>query len=77
MLRPRPRSRAPSEMSLKHFHVFFIATSLGLMGFGVYWSVQRALAGEPQPVFLASSTLGLVLGLGYLRWFTRHYGALK
>ena len=33
-------------MSLKHFHVFFIATVLALMAFLAYWSGQRALINE-------------------------------
>lgn len=55
-------------MSLKYFHLFFIATTLGLMAFVVYWG-----SGRHSNPLLISAAAAIVLGLGYLRWFLRKY----
>ena len=60
-------------MSLKHFHVFFIATSLGLMGFLLYWTGGRALSGAGSWIALLAPGAGFALGLIYLVWFLRKY----
>ena len=63
-------------MSLKYFHVLFIATTLGLMAFLAYWAAQRQLAGESQRSALVCAGAGFILGLSYLRWFLSKYRAL-
>jgi hypothetical protein len=52
-------------MSLKHFHVFFILTSLGLMAFLASWFSDRNQA--------AAGLCGVafVVGAAYLRRFLR------
>lgn len=60
-------------MSLKNFHLVFIAASLGLMAYLLYWARQRAMAGESQWLATAAGAGGLAAGLGYLRWFLRRY----
>ena len=59
-------------MSLKSFHLFFIATVLGLMAFCARWA-----AGEGSKGLLAVSAFGFLGGLSYLRWFLRKYRALR
>lgn len=59
-------------MSLKSFHVVFIAASISLMGFLAAWSGKQSAAG-----LMAVSILGLAASLGYLAWFLRHYRALR
>lgn len=63
-------------MSLKHFHLVFIAMTLGLMAFLAYWSRLMWLDGAPQPGMAAASAAGLAAGLSYLAWFLRKYRAL-
>ncbi len=64
-------------MSLKHFHVVFIALVLGLMSFISYWSGSRLLSGQDSAGLLAASAVGFLAGLAYLRWFFKEYRALK
>lgn len=64
-------------MSLKHFHLFFMACAAGCMAFSAQWGRQRMAAGEPQTLLLAASAAGLLLCLGYLRWFVLHHRTLK
>ncbi len=59
-------------MSLKSFHLFFIATVLGLMAFASYWSLNAGSKG-----LLIVSAGGLAAGLGYLRWFLRAHRSLR
>ncbi|MBI5629503.1 MAG: hypothetical protein HY921_01325 [Elusimicrobia bacterium] len=63
-------------MSLKNFHLFFILTSLALMGFLGYWSLGQLSRGELAWMMAGSSALGLSLGLFYLRWFMRRHKEL-
>lgn len=63
-------------MSLKHFHLVFIAMTLGLMAFLGYWSQGLWRAGQPQPGAAAFAVLGFAGGLAYLAWFLRKYRAL-
>ena len=63
-------------MSLKHFHLVFIAATLGLMGFLAYWSLTLTRQGLPQPLAGACAAVGLAAGLAYLNWFLRKYRAL-
>jgi len=60
-------------MSLKHFHVFFIATALALLAFTAYWSGQHIAAGEDHglKVLEAGSLLLFTAGIPYLGWFLR------
>jgi len=60
-------------MSLKHFHVFFIATVLALMAFLAYWSGQRALLNEGTWFPVVASIGGFILGPFYLRWFLKKH----
>lgn len=64
-------------MSLKHFHVVFIAASLGLALFMGYWARQMAGEGLPQPAAAAFAVAGASGGLLYLRWFLRKYRTLS
>lgn len=63
-------------MSLKNFHLVFIAMTLGLMGFLAYWSRSMALDGLPQPGAAACAAFGGACGLAYLAWFLKKYRAL-
>ena len=58
-------------MGLKHFHLFFIACSLGLMGVVMSWARQQSSAGS-----MAAAAVGTALGLAYLGWFVRKYRTL-
>ncbi len=64
-------------MSLKHFHLFFIACSLTLMAYVTAWTRAQAIAGQPWPGFQAAGVVGGALGLGYLAWFLRRYKTLS
>jgi len=63
-------------MSLKNFHLFFIACSEGLMAFLAYWSRVQHAAGAPDWGASWLSVLGIAGGLAYLAWFARHYRVL-
>lgn len=63
-------------MSLKHFHLFFIACSLGLMAFVLTWTRAQAAAGVAWPGFQAAGLAGAALGLCYLGWFLTKYKSL-
>lgn len=63
-------------MSLKSFHLVFIAATLGLMGFLGLWARQQASAGAPQRAAEVCAAVGLAAGLFYLRWFLRRYRKL-
>lgn len=64
-------------MSLKHFHVFFIATVLGLMTYMGFWATQRTLEGWSHRGTMALAAAGFVSGLVYLGWFLRRYRTLQ
>ena len=59
-------------MSLKSFHLFFIAVCLGLMAFLISWSLHRA-----DNTLVLISIGGLICGAGYLNWFLKEYRALR
>jgi hypothetical protein len=63
-------------VSLKHFHLFFIACSLTLMVFLTVWANGQAAAGQPWPAFKACAAAGGALSLAYLGWFLRRYKTL-
>ena len=55
-------------MSLRHFHIVFILTSLALMVFLLGWAFHQAASG-PFPLGVAASGgLGLAALLPYLTW---------
>ena len=60
-------------MSLKHFHIFFILTALGLLGFLGYWSGSRFYQGEngANLALALCAVAGLAVGIPYLGWFIR------
>jgi hypothetical protein len=58
-------------MSLKHFHLFFIATCVSLMAFLAHWSRGG------HPGLLLVSLAGLAACLGYFKWFIQKYGKLR
>lgn len=58
-------------MSLKAFHRFFIALSLGLFGFLAYWASGRNPAGIATPWLMWCSGAGLAATLGYFFWHVR------
>ena len=60
-------------MSLKSFHILFIAVSLGLMGFLTYWSGTRVMHGQDGLAhgLLIFGVCGLLVGIPYLGWFVR------
>ncbi len=58
-------------MSLKHFHLVFIAASMTLFAFIAHWF--RAQASLPG---MLASAGGLAAATGYLGWFLRRYRAL-
>lgn len=64
-------------MSLKHFHLFFIACSIGLMVFLLTWTRAQAAAGQPWPGFAAAAWVGAVASVAYLAWFVRRYQTLR
>ena len=64
-------------MSLKYFHVFFIACSEALMAFLAHWSRLQHSAGQPDWGAGVVAPLGVAAGLLYLAWFFRHYRALR
>jgi hypothetical protein len=64
-------------VSLKHFHLFFIACSLTLMAFVTAWTRAQAAAGQPWPGFQAAALVGGALGLAYLGWFVARYKSLS
>ena len=63
-------------MSLKHFHVVFIAVTLGLMAYLAYWSRLMWTEGLPQPGMAACALAGGAAGLAYLSWFLKKYRSL-
>lgn len=63
-------------MGLKQFHVFFIASSIGLMSYILLWARQQAVAGHPWPGALAAAAVGAAASLFYLAWFLRRYKTL-
>jgi hypothetical protein len=64
-------------MSLKHFHLLFIACSLALMAFILTWTRAQASAGEAWPGFQAAAVCGMAASLAYLGWFVRKYKTLS
>ena len=59
-------------MSLKKFHIVFIAMSLALSVFVFIWCKKN---GSFHGVALSAQAL-LIFGLGYLVWFIRKYKKL-
>ena len=55
-------------MSLRLFHRFFIALSLGLLAFLVYWASGNNPAGLATPWLANASMAGAAAMLGYLYW---------
>ncbi len=55
-------------MSLKAFHRFFIALSLALLAFLVYWADGNNPAGLVTPWLAYASMVGAAATLGYLYW---------
>ena len=64
-------------MSLKHFHIFFIATALSLMAFIVHWARGQAASGADQWGVALVAILSFAAGLPYLIWFLRRYKTLS
>jgi hypothetical protein len=64
-------------VSLKQFHLFFIACSLALMAFIGAWTRAQAAAGQAWPGVNAAGLAGGLLALGYLGWFLRRYKSLS
>ncbi|MBI3551027.1 MAG: hypothetical protein HY077_00795 [Elusimicrobia bacterium] len=64
-------------MSLKHFHLVFIACSEGLMAFLENWSRAQRSAGSPDCGAGWIAPLGIAAGLVYLAWFVRRYRTLQ
>ncbi|UPT75840.1 MAG: hypothetical protein M0D55_09295 [Elusimicrobiota bacterium] len=58
-------------MSLKAFHRFFIALSLGLFAFMAYWASGRNASGLVTPWLVWASAAGLAASVGYLYWHVR------
>ena len=58
-------------MSLRSFHIFFIVTALGLVGFFVTWSTRLYLhdAGSQYLGLAISAGICLAAGIPYLYWF--------
>jgi len=71
----RRQCRIPrTNMGIRSFHIFFILTSLALMGFIVSWSRHHLAHGHGDhwtPVIAAVAILGLLSGIPYLIWFIR------
>ncbi|MBI4376418.1 MAG: hypothetical protein HY549_08210 [Elusimicrobia bacterium] len=63
-------------MSLKYFHLFFIAACLGLMAFLGYFSYLRSLERQPALALALLAGAGAISGLAYLRWFLSKYSLL-
>ena len=65
-------------MSLRSFHIFFIVTALGLLGFLVYWSGSRVAQGQDGSLtaLAVCAGAGLLAGIPYLGWFIRKTRAL-
>lgn len=59
-------------MSLKHFHIVFIAASLSLFGFLLYWTNGHA----ERQALQTTAVLGLLGGVYYLKWFLGKYRRL-
>ena len=64
-------------MSLKHFHLFFIACSEALMAFLGHWSRLQHAAGQPDWGTGVIAPFGAAAGLAYFAWFVRRYRALR
>jgi len=60
-------------MSLKVFHIVFIAASIALMTFLSAWAWRMGQIGLPHPGLLASGVTGFALALAYLGWFVKRY----
>ena len=59
-------------MSLKSFHLVFIAASLGLMAFVTVWAGRQVMAGNDHLGSAVTAGLLFIAGLAYLPWFLRH-----
>ena len=66
-------------MSLKSFHMFFIATALSLLAFTTYWSGARVLEGEDHGLMLMAvfSAVAFTAGIPYLVWFYKKSRTLR
>ena len=61
-------------MSLRAFHIIFIAASSSVMAFLLFWA-SRGVGGA-HPGLKLCAQLGLVAALVYLVWFIRKYRTL-
>ena len=58
-------------MSLRSFHLLFIAASLALMAFVTVWSGRQYLSGNDHLGSAAAAAALFLGGLAYLPWFIR------
>lgn len=58
-------------MSLRSFHVVFIAATLTMLSFTVVWASGRNAAGLVSPWALGVSLAGALLAAPYLVWFLK------
>jgi hypothetical protein len=64
-------------MSLKHFHLFFIAAVLVMLAVTGAWAAGLNHAGLRTPWALGASGAGAVLAGSYLAWFWRRSGEFR
>ena len=66
-------------MSLKSFHLFFIATALGMLAYTTYWSGARVLEGEDHGLMTMGvlSAAAFAAGVPYLVWFYKKSRTLR
>lgn len=64
-------------MSLKHFHLFFLAVVLAMLAVTAAWAAGFNAAGLETPWALKASVAGLLLTAPYLAWFWRKSGELR
>jgi hypothetical protein len=66
-------------MSLKQFHIFFVAVCLGLMAFIARWAILLGMhdGGNGVQGAAVAAASGLALGVPYLVWFVRRYKTLS
>ncbi len=64
-------------MSLKHFHLFFLATVLAMLAVTGSWAAGFNPAGLETPWLLKASLLGALLTTPYGVWFWRKAKELR
>jgi hypothetical protein len=66
-------------MSLKQFHVFFVAVCLALMAFIARWAILHGMQDGGNVVMGAAvaAAAGIAAGVPYLVWFVRRYKTLS